>query len=114
MDPGTVFTGHKFKNLCRKYGIRHILCPVRDHQGNGKVERMIRTLNERLRTNKEVFLTKDHSGLSEILFALRIAKKADKTSPFEKQIGIKPNTFKSIITDKSTRLDVDPDLAVDQ
>ena len=52
-DPGTVFTGHKFKNLCRKYGIRHILCPVRDHQGNGKVERMIRTLNEGLRANKE-------------------------------------------------------------
>ena len=74
---------------------------------------MIRTLNERLRANKEVFLTKDHSGLSEILFALRIAKKADNTSPFELQMGRKPNTFKSIVTDKTTRLDVDPDLKIE-
>ena len=96
-----MFTGKKFKNLCRKHGIRHILCPVRDHRGNGKVERMIRTLNERLRANKEVFLTKDHSGLSEIQFALRIAKKADNTSPFELQMGRKPNRFKSIVTDKN-------------
>ena len=73
---------------------------------------MIRTLNERLRTNKEVFLTKDYSGLSEILFALRIAKKADNSSPFEMQMGRKPNTFKSIITDKTTGLDVDPQLKV--
>ena len=76
------------------------------------MERMIRTLNERLRANKEVFLTKDHSGLSEILFALRIAKKANNTSPFELQMGRKPNTFKSIITDKTTGLDVDPNLKV--
>ena len=73
---------------------------------------MIRTLNERLRTNQEVFLTKDYSGLSEILFALRIAKKTDNSSAFEKQMGRKPNTFKSIITDKTTGLDVDPQLKV--
>ena len=112
-DHGTVFTDKKFKSLCRKHGIRHILYPLRDDRGNGKVERMIRTLNERLRANKEVFLTKDHSGLSEILFALRVAKKADETSPFELQMGRKPNTFKSIVTDKTTRLDVDPDLKIE-
>ena len=37
------------------------VCPVRDHRGNGKNERSIRTINERLRANKQVVLTKDKS-----------------------------------------------------
>ena len=70
-------------------------CLVKDHRGNGKVERLIRTINERLRASKEVFLAKDYTGLSDILFALRTAKKADGKSPFEMQFGRKPNTVES-------------------
>ena len=44
-DPGTVFKGEKFQQFCKD-----IICPIRDHRGNGKVERMIRILNKRLRT----------------------------------------------------------------
>ena len=68
---------------------------MRDHRGNGKIERLIRTINERLRTNKQIFLTKDKSGLSKILYSLRVNKKKDGSSPFGKHMGRKPNTVKS-------------------
>ena len=64
------------------FGINHIICPNRDHSGNGKIERLIRTINDRLRTNRQIILGKDKSGLSEILYFLRISKKKDGKSPF--------------------------------
>ena len=51
-DPGTAFKSKKFKQFWGKSFTEHIICPVRDHRGKGKVERMIRTINERPRTNK--------------------------------------------------------------
>ena len=53
-DPRTAFKSEKFKQFCKEIIIDHVICPVRDHRGNGKVERMIRTVNERLRTNKHL------------------------------------------------------------
>ena len=103
-DPGTVFVSEEFARFCRQFGIEHIICPVRDHRGNGKIERLIRTINERLRTKKQIIVTKDQSGLSEILYALRIGKKKDCSSPFEKQWGREPNTVKSNLVSK--RLDI--------
>ena len=78
-DPDSGFTGEEF----------------RDHRGNGKIERLIRTLNERLRTKRNIILKKDKSGLSEILYALGMGKKADGKSAFEKLYGREPNTVKS-------------------
>ena len=69
--PGSVFTSEEYKTFCQKFQIKHVTCLVRDHRGNGKIERLIRTLNERLRTNRNIILKKDKSGLSEILYALR-------------------------------------------
>ena len=92
-DPGTVFMSEAFKKFCNQFCIEH--CPVRDHKGNGKIERLIRTINECLRANKQIILTKDQSRLSEILYALRISKRKDGKSPFEKQLGREPNTVKS-------------------
>ena len=86
-----------FKNFCQQFHIKHVTCPVRDHRGNGKIERLIRTINERLRTNKNIIVKMDNSGLSEILYALRTRKKADGKSLFEKQCGREPNTVKSNI-----------------
>ena len=94
-DPGTVFVSDEFGKFCKQFGIKQITCPVRDHRGNGKIERLIRTINERVRANKQIVITKDKSGLSEILYALRISKKKDGKSPFEKQLGKEPNTVKS-------------------
>ena len=92
--PGTVFVREAFAEFRRQFGVEHVICTVRDHRGNRKNERLIRTINERFRTNKQIILTKDKSGLSEILFSLRVKKKKDGSSPFEKHMGRKPNTVK--------------------
>ena len=70
-DPGTVFKGEKLQQFCRESFIQHIICPIRDHRGNGKVGRMIRTLNKRIRANREIVVQKDTSGLANILLALK-------------------------------------------
>ena len=93
--PSTIFINEAFKKFCNQFCIEHIICPVRDHKENGKIERLIRTINERLRANNQIILTKDQSGLSQILYALRISKRKDGKSPFEKQLGREPNTVKS-------------------
>ena len=68
-DPGTAFTSNKVKQFCQKYFIQHIKCPIHDHRGDGKVETLIRTINER--TNKRIILDKENTGLSEILYPKR-------------------------------------------
>ena len=60
-DPGTAFKSGKIEEFCREYYINHIICPV---------ERMIKTLNERLRTQKNVVLERKNNGLSKTLIAL--------------------------------------------
>ena len=98
--PGTVFVSEAFTQFCEKFGINHIICPIRDHRGNGKIERLIRTINDRLRTNRQIILSKDKSGLSAILYSLRISKKKDGKWPFEKHMGKEPNTVKSNVAGK--------------
>ena len=73
---------------------------------------MIRTLNERLRTNKKIVVKKDTSGLSNILFALRTEKGVDNTSAYERQMGRKPNTLKSAMIRKCF-LEKDPQLQIE-
>ena len=51
-DLGTVFKSETFEKFCKENFIEHIIYPVRDHRENGSVERKIRTINERLRTDK--------------------------------------------------------------
>ena len=113
-DPGTAFKSEKFKQFGKEKFINHVICPVRDHRGNGKVERMIRTINERLRTNKNILVSKDKSGISNILFALRSEKRYDGKSAFEKQNGRKPNTLKSrmiekCILEKDPKINLEPE-----
>ena len=77
-DPGTAFTSNEFRKSSEKYFIKHVKCPLNDHKGNGNVEQLIRTINERLRANKNIILEKDNTGLSELLYALRGAKRPKK------------------------------------
>ena len=65
-----------------------MICPIRDHLGNGKVETMIRTVNERLRTNRKIVVQRYTTGLSNILFALGSEKGVDNTSAFERQMSL--------------------------
>ena len=89
-----------------------MVCPRRDHRGNGKVERMIRTVNERLRTNRNIIVQRDTSGISNILFAPRSETGADNKSVFEKQMGRKPDTLKSAMIRKCI-LGKDPQLQIE-
>ena len=50
--------------------------------------------------NKRFILKTHKSGLSEILYALRMGRKADGKSLFEKIYQREPNTVKSITVDK--------------
>ena len=99
-DPATIFRGETFRQFCSDHFIKHIECPIRDHRGNGKIERLNRTLNERLRADKTIITERGNTGLARLLFALRTAAAANKTSPFEQVFGRKPNTIKEIITEK--------------
>ena len=110
-----MFVSEAFAEFCRQFVVEHVICPVRDQSGNGKIERLIRTINERLRTNKQSILTKDKSGLSDIPYSLRVNKNKDGSSPFEKHMGRKPNTVKSNlvrglldISEQDTNLDFSP------
>ena len=94
-DTGTAFKSGKFEEFFRKNFIKHITCPVKDHRGNGNVERIIRTLNERLRTQKEVVLERKNKGLSKILLALRSEIGKDGKSAFERHKNQKLNLSKA-------------------
>ena len=102
-DPGTAFTSHKLEEFCEKFFIKHVKCPVNDHKGNGKVERLRRTINKRLRANKNIILEKDNTGLSEMLYALRSAKRPIKFCSAELHNNRKFTTVKDIITTKPNK-----------
>ena len=109
--PGTVFKSEKFKSFCKEKFIEHVICPVRDHRRKGSVERMIRTINERLRTNTKGLISKKKCGISNILFALRSEKSPYGKSAFEKQNRRKPNTEKLRMIEKCV-LDQDPKIEI--
>ena len=69
----------------------------------GKVERLIRTINERLRANKNIILEQDNTGLSEMLYALRSAKRPKKLCSAELHNNRKFTTVKDIITTKPNK-----------
>ena len=75
---------------------------------------MIRTINERLKTNKNILVSKDKSGIPNILFGLRSKKGCGGKSAFEKQNGRKPNTLKSrmiekCILEKDPKINLEPE-----
>ena len=87
------------KSFARKRFIKHIECPpIRDHKGNGKIERSIRVIIERLRTNKKIISQKDTSGLSEILFVIRMNPSVENKSPYKSHTAQEPNMIKRIAT----------------
>ena len=74
--------------------------PHQRSQRQRKIERLIRTINERLRTNKQILVTKDNAGLSEILFALRMYPTKNGKSPYEKSTGRETNTIKRLVINR--------------
>ena len=80
-DPVNIFGSKRNKKFCLKRLLKLIECSVRDHRGNGKIERLMRTINERLPTNEQIVMRRDNSGLLEILFALRM---------YQQEMGLHP------------------------
>ena len=86
-DPATIFRSKTFKEFCKEHYIEHIGCPVRNHRGNSKIERLIRTINELLRAEKVIITEKENSGKPRLSFLLRTAVAAKKISPFRSPLG---------------------------
>ena len=81
-EPGTAFKSQKFRQFFEANYTKHLVCPIKDHQGNGKVERMITTLNERLREDSK---ERNNKNLSKTFLALRTAIANDRKSVFERE-----------------------------
>ena len=99
-DPALIFRGETFKQFCKRFFIKHIECPIRDHRGNGKIERLTRTINERIRAEKPILTEKGNAEISRLLFALRTTAATNNSSPFDKVFGQKPNTIKNLLIEK--------------
>ena len=69
-----MFKSEKFKQFCKERSIQHTFCQYR---AKGKVERKIRTINERLRINRKIIVERDSKEILNILPALRTEKGAD-------------------------------------
>ena len=91
-NPAPNFRSKKFKEFCNKWLINHVECPGSDHRG-----KIIRTIKESLRTNKEFVVKSDRPGLSENLFALIMNPSRRGKSPFEKDTGGIPNTIEKLV-----------------
>ena len=90
------------------------MCPPYDHRGNGKVERLIRTINERLRANPEIMSDRKNKLFYELIANLRQARKKDGKSPFEKMTDRKPNRITTILVNLYKHLNsLDFDKSVD-
>ena len=94
-DPASNFRSKHYKQICQKRLFRQIECPVGDHRGNGKIERLIRTVNEKLTANKNKVVRKDNSGFPESLPALQMYPSAKRKSAYKKFTGKEPNTKKN-------------------
>ena len=109
--------GNESKALREEFGNRQITCPVYDHRGNGKVERLIRTINERLRANPELLVERQNKLFYQLVSALRVNKGKDGKSPFERHTGKRPNTITSIIVKlykELIKLDFDKSIQLDK
>ena len=107
-DPATIFCSKRFKTFCANRFIKQkafIPKSIRTDPATIFCSKRFKTfcanrfiINERLRTNKQIILERDHSGLSEILFALRMYPTRNGKSPYKKYVGIDPNTVKKLVT----------------
>ena len=102
-DQAKCLVGNQVKTFCNKNNIDIIEPPVNDHRAIGLVERLIRTIKNRLACIKEEKLPNnafhEKHALKIIVHQLRKSKqKTIKISPFKADFGRKPNTPLSVIS----------------
>ena len=93
---------NKFKAFREEFGLRQITCPVYDHRGNGKVERLIRTTNERLRANPELLAERQNKLFFQLVSALRVNKGKDGKLLFERHVSRKQGNRNSPFKEKGS------------
>ena len=52
-EQGSTFISKEYREFCGKYNIEIIYSPVGDHRGTGQIERLIKTIKERLGALKQ-------------------------------------------------------------
>lgn len=89
-DQGSSFTCKKFKDLCKKHTIRHVLSAVATPRANGQVERLNRTILGALLTSTLEEQRWD-DNVSTVQFAINnVPSKTTNRTPNEFLYGFKP------------------------
>ena len=94
-DQGTGFISKEVREFCHEHNIKVIFSPVGDHRATGLVERLIRTIKERLLVMaQERPKPSLESALLKIIKCLRtVTQQSLNCSPFEAHFGRSPNTI---------------------
>ena len=92
---GSGFISKEVREFCLEHNIKVIFSPVGDHRATGFVDRLIRTIKERL-----LVMAQEHpkpsleSALVKIIKCLRtVTQQSLNCSPFEAHFGRSPNTI---------------------
>ena len=88
-NPCSFFRSLRFQEICGKYLIEHSEFPIVDYGCNGKIERCLHILSDRIRAKYRVVLECSNTGLSEILFVLKTARGDRQRSAAELHLGRK-------------------------
>ena len=94
-DQGSGFISKETRKFCQEQNINVIFSPVGDHRVTGLVERLIRTIKERLLVMVQEYPKPSlESALIKIIKCLRtVTQQSLNCSPFEAQLGRSPNTI---------------------
>ena len=94
-DQGSGFISKEIREFCHEHNIKVIFSPVGDHRATGLVERLIRTIKERLLVMaQERPKPSLESALLKIIKCLRtVTQQSLNCSPFEAHFGRSPNTI---------------------
>ena len=94
-DQGSGFISQEVREFCHEHNIKVIFSPVGDHRATGLVERLIKTIKERLLVMaQERPKPSLESALLKIIKCLRtVTQQSLNCSPFEAHLGRSPNTI---------------------
>ena len=94
-DQGSGFISKEVREFCHEHNIKVIFSPLGAHRATGLVERLIRTIKERLLVMAQERLKPSlESALLKIIKCLRtVTEQSLNCSPFEAHFGRSPNTI---------------------
>ena len=94
-DNGTPFTSTHTQQYAKRRGITWKLTAAYNPQGNGRAERMIRTLKNAVAKIIHDHLTEWDAALPAALHGYRVRATRERPSPFELLFGVKPRILEN-------------------